>query len=216
MFHERKIEKMLFKARDAWMKVMSDYQDEHGLVCLPVPRMLENRHLKNCQIVTSRKIIIQKMPHAGRIAEVGVLSGDFSQVLLDECSPIELHLIDLDLYSNEIQKRFANQIRNGTVTLHEGDSSCILKKFPDQYFDFIYIDADHSYKGVKKDINVAKQKIIDDGFLIFNDYTFWSPVECFHYGVMHAVNELCLEEKWEAVFFALDPYMYCDIAIRRM
>jgi predicted O-methyltransferase YrrM len=149
-------------------------------------------------------------------AEVGVLSGDFSQTLLDVCSPLELHLIDLDLHSHKIHKRFSDQIRYGTIVLHNGESSHVLKKFPNQYFGFIYIDADHSYEGVKKDINVAKQKIRDDGPLVFNDCTYWSPVECTNYGVMHAVNELFLEEEWEVVFFALGPYMYCDVAIRRM
>ena len=55
-----------------------------------------------------------------------------------------------------------------------------------------------------------------DGYLIFNDYTYWSPVECIPYGVMHAVNELCLDEDWQVAYFALDPYMYCDVAIRRI
>lgn len=35
------------------------------------------------------------------------------------------------------------------------------------------------------------------------------------YGIMQAVNEICLEREWEATHFALDGYMYCDIAIRR-
>jgi len=216
MLRNWQMQRKLLKARDAWMQVMSDYRDERGLVCPPIPPMLEDRHLKNCQIVASRDRIIQRMPHGGHVAEVGVLAGDFSQVLLDGCSPSELHLIDMDLHSYNIHKRFADQVRYGRVVLHEGNSSRVLKKFSDQYFDFIYIDGDHSYEGVKKDINVAKQKIRDDGLLIFNDYTYWSPVECIHYGVMHAINELCLEEEWQLVFFALDPYMYCDVAIRRM
>lgn len=210
------MQRKLLKARDAWMQVMSDYRDERGLVLPPIPPMLEDRHLENCRIVASRDKIIQRMPPGGHVAEVGVLAGDFSQVLLDECSPTKLHLIDLDLHSHKIRERFASQVRSGTVVLHEGRSSRVLKKFPDQCFDFIYIDADHSYEGVKRDINIAKQKIRDGGFLVFNDYTYWSPVECIPYGVMHAVNELCLEEEWQIVFFALDPYMYCDVAICRM
>jgi hypothetical protein len=178
--------------------------------------MLEDQHLQDCQVLASREKIIQKMPRGGQIAEIGVLAGDFSQVLLDTCGPAELHLIDLDLRSYQISQRFADEVESGTVKLHEGNSSRVLKSFADQVFDFIYIDADHSYGGVKKDIQVASQKIRDDGFLVFNDYTFWSPVECVPYGVMHAVNELCIRDGWKVVYFALDPYMYCDAAIRRM
>jgi hypothetical protein len=211
-----KLEKRLYKAREAWMQVMSNYQDERGLVLLPFPPMLEDRHLANCRVVASRKKIIQGMPKGGRIAEVGVLTGDFSQILLKECSPNKLHLIDKDLHTHKIHQRFSSQIKSGKVELHEGLSWRILKNFKNQYFDFIYIDADHSYEGVKKDIMVAKQKIQRDGYLIFNDYTYWSPVECIPYGVIRAVNELCLEEEWQIVFFSLDPYMYCDVVIRRM
>jgi hypothetical protein len=209
-------EKKLFKARDAWMKVMSDYRNERGLVCPPIPPMLEDRHLKNCRIVASRKKIIQNMPQGGTIAEVGVLNGDFSQILIEECCPTRLHLIDLDLRTHKIHQRFAEQIKSGKVDLHEGMSWQILENFKNQYFDFIYIDANHSYAGVKKDILAAKQKIRHDGFLVFNDYTYWSPVECIPYGVIRAVNELCLEEEWQLIFFSLHPYMYCDVAIRRM
>jgi hypothetical protein len=216
MFFKSKIETKLLKARDAWMAVMSDDRDERGLVCLPIPPMLEDRHLSDCQLVSSRDAIIRRMPHGGLVAEVGVLAGDFSQVLLENCSPKELHLLDRDLHSHRIDQRFADDVSSGRVVLHEGNSGRVLKRFPDHYFDFIYIDADHRYEGVKRDARIAKQKIRHDGFLIFNDYTFWSPVECIPYGVMWAVNELCLEEGWRVAFFALDPYMYCDVAIRRM
>ena len=210
------MQKRLLKARDAWMQVMSEYRNERGLVLPPVPPMLEELHLRNCQVFANREKMILKMPRGGRIAEVGILKGDFSQTLLDGCSPAELHLIDIDLGSHQISERFADEIHSGKIVLHEGKSSRLLKRFADRYFDFIYIDADHSYKEVKKDIQVVKRKIKQDGYLVFNDYTYWSPVECIPYGVMNAVNELCLKEGWEVIFFALDPYMYCDVAIRRM
>ena len=211
-----RIETRLLKARDAWMAVMSDFRDDRGLVCPPIPPMLQDRHLENCRIVANRDRIIQLMPREGRIAEIGVLAGDFSRVLLDECYPKELHLVDLDLESHGIIGRFSGEVASGQVILHQGKSSRVLKLFPNHYFDFIYIDADHGYEGVRKDIMVAKQKIRHDGFLIFNDYTYWSPVECIPYGVMRAVNELCLDEGWQVVYLALDPYMYCDAAISRM
>lgn len=210
------LEQRLLKARDAWMEVMSEFRDARGLVLPPTPPMLEDMHLTKCRIVANRASIIRCMPPGGRIAELGVLAGDFSRVLLEECAPARLHLVDLDLESHGIRERFADDVEAGKVILHQGQSDKVLKKFPDRHFDFIYIDADHSYEGVTKDIVIAKQKIRPDGFLIFNDYTYWSPVECLPYGVMRAVNELCLDEGWQVMFLSLDPYMYCDVAIQRM
>jgi len=80
----------------------------------------------------------------------------------------------------------------------------------------VYIDADHSYAGVKRDIAVAKEKVKPDGMLVFNDYTLWSPLELMEYGVVHAVNELCLNEDWELMYFAFQRHMYCDVALKRI
>jgi len=91
-----------------------------------------------------------------------------------------------------------------------------LGSFPDEYFDWIYIDAQHTYDGVKRDIAAARRKIKADGLLVFNDYTMWSYVEMQPYGVVAAVNELCIEEGWEIVYLALPSHMYCDVAVRRM
>jgi hypothetical protein len=92
-----------------------------------------------------------------------------------------------------------------------------LENFPDNYFDWIYIDADHSYEGVKKDINKSKTKVKRDGLLVFNDYTPWSVAELIPYGVPKAVNEFCIANNWEIIYFALDSYFgYHDVAIRRM
>lgn len=35
------------------------------------------------------------------------------------------------------------------------------------------------------------------------------------YGVVQAVNELIVAEDWRVVGYALNPHLYCDIAIRR-
>jgi len=126
-----------------------------------------------------------------------------------------LHLIDNQLHHFGIQEKFREEIQSGIVHLKEGDSSKLIGQYPDAYFDFVYIDADHTYEGVKQDIAKSKSKVKQSGFLIFNDYTYWSPVECCAYGVMQAVNELCTGDGWEMIFFALEPYMYCDAALQR-
>jgi Methyltransferase domain len=100
--------------------------------------------------------------------------------------------------------------------LHKSDSAETLQSFPDAYFDWIYIDAQHTYEGVKRDIAAAAAKVNSDGFLVFNDYTMWSYVEMQPYGVVAAVNEFCIEHDWEFAYLTLPDHMYCDVAARKI
>ena len=54
--------------------------------------------------------------------------------------------------------------------------------FPDEYFDFVFIDADHSYETVKADIEVWMPKVKRGGILGGHDYHNIK-------GVAKAVNE---------------------------
>lgn len=211
-----KVDAQLRKAQTSWFRHMKSLKNHLGVVILPenAPE-LSSRHLKNCQVVPNREAILQQMKKGGITAEVGVQEGHFSSEILQLCQPEKLHLIDFGLTHYDIGQKFKSEINSGRVMLHESDSSVAINNFPDAYFDFIYIDADHSYQGVKRDIQAAKTKVKEDGFLIFNDYTYWSPSECINYGVIQAVNELCVQENWEMIYFALAGYMYCDVALRR-
>lgn len=208
-------ETQLEKARMAWLKEMETFSDSFGCVQFPLTPMLTPRHLENCRLLPDRESILRRMRVGGICAEVGVQTGQFSHSILSICRPATLHLIDRNLTGFSIGERFQPEVDSRTVCVHEGDSSTILQGFQDGSFDFIYIDGDHSYEGVQRDIRAATSKLVERGFLIFNDYTYWSPVECMPYGVIRAVNELCLEQDWEAVYFSLARYMYCDMAIRR-
>jgi spermidine synthase len=187
------------------------------LVILPSPPLLPQRHLENCRTVASRDELLRRIDvrPGPRVAELGVFRGEFSRYLLDTLRPEELHLFDLDLRRFSIAEKFSTEIDQRRIFLHEGDSSTGLLALPDAYFDLIYIDGDHTYEGVCRDIEAAERKLAANGYLIFNDHTYWSPCECLSYGVMQAVNEFCERSDREAVFLALDSYMYCDIAIRR-
>lgn len=205
----------LSNARSAWMAAMSAHFNRLGVVEFPQQPYLAPHHLQNCVVVPYRDDIFERMPSRGRVAELGVQTGELSRYILETCTPAELHLIDVDLTAWNVAEKFADEIAQGGVTLHEADSADTIAAFPDGYFDFIYIDADHSYEGVTRDIAAAKTKVAPDGFLLFNDYTFWSPTECMPYGVVRAVNELCLDDDWEFAYLALGNFGYMDVALRR-
>ncbi|NJK75784.1 MAG: class I SAM-dependent methyltransferase [Microcoleus sp. SU_5_6] len=181
---------------------------------------LENCHVKNCRLVESRVKMLELLPKNAVVAEVGTQYGRFAEKILTIARPKKLHLIDgnFDGFNAELgqkQTAFHEAIENGTIELHKGDSSTILSEFPENYFDWIYIDADHAYEGVCKDIQQGHPKIKSGGMMVFNDYTNWSVCEIMPYGVAKAVNEFCLAQNWEIVFLALQPFGYHDIAIKK-
>ncbi|PSB19813.1 class I SAM-dependent methyltransferase [filamentous cyanobacterium Phorm 46] len=196
----------------------SNFNDNPFLISSPI---LQNCHVKNCRLVESRAKMLEYLPKDSVVAEVGTQYGLFAEKILSIVKPKKLHLIDynFDLFKAEVSQQqkiiFQEGIENGTIELHEGDSSTILASFPEEYFDWIYIDADHAYEGVYKDIYEAYTKVKSDGMLVFNDYTNWSVCEIIPYGVAKAVNEFCIANNWEVVFLALQFLGYHDIAIKK-
>jgi predicted O-methyltransferase YrrM len=159
---------------------------------------------------------LDRLPKGGAIAEVGVDRGDFSLEILNRCQPSKLHLFDIDMtrLTNKAVLAAIAQ-RASPVKTHAGDSSTNMRKVPDGYFDAIYIDGDHDYEGVKRDIEAAVPKLKPEGVLIFNDYSVWSPVGMFHCGVARAVHEFCRDNPWKFRYLALQSMMYNDVMLVR-
>jgi hypothetical protein len=176
---------------------------------------LREEHLRNCSIVADRTVLLERLPRGGIVAEVGVLDGEFSREILRITEPRELHLIDHEIQPGVSEMAEDPSLRT-RLRVHNADSVEALESFPDGHFDWIYIDAQHAYDGVKRDTDAARRKVKPDGLLVFNDYIVWSYVEMEPYGVVTAVNELCLDDDWELVYLALPSHMYCDVAVRRM
>ena len=53
--------------------------------------------------------------------------------------------------------------------VEEGDSPLVAERFPDGYFDLIFIDGDHSYAGVIADLKAWKSKVRSGGILCGHD-----------------------------------------------
>jgi hypothetical protein len=180
-----------------------------------VPPDLSEIHLRHSRLLPNRNEILPLMPKGGVCAEVGTQTGGFAKHILSVLQPQILHIFDLD-YSLFNHAHFRLAIEQGRVQLHQGDSSCRLGALPDRSFDFIYIDGDHSYAGVTRDLAQAARKIKDGGWIVCNDYTIYSPLEKSKYGVYRAVNEFCLRQNYEILYLALHPWGYHDVAFRKI
>lgn len=138
-----------------------------------------------------RKVLREAGPgHGGVCAEIGVWKGDFSRRILDFLRPKELHLIDpwsfspdfpqrwyggafarsqvdMDAIHRAVQDRFRTE---PAVRVHRGSSMELSATFPDGYFDWIYIDGDHSRQAVFDDLRAWHKKVRAGGLLVLDDY----------------------------------------------
>ena len=164
---------------------------------------------------SNRNLLIDSFQKNLIVAEIGVFKGDFSKIMLNLMKPKELHLIDIFegmmcsgdkdgnnvVWTNlnhelEILKKHFSE--NENVFIHKGKSEKIMLGFSDDYFDVVYIDGDHSYEGVKRDLEVAYKKVKKGGLICGHDYglNFIS--------VMNAVNEFCTAKKLKIDFLTND------------
>ncbi|MFC1727055.1 class I SAM-dependent methyltransferase [Patescibacteria group bacterium] len=149
---------------------------------------------------------LKSLPKNSVGVEIGVWLGDLSQEILEIVQPKKLHLIDpweffpqyphrwygggvakkqadMDKIYRKVKKRFAGQKQ---VIVHRGKSEEVVQKFANNYFDWIFIDGDHSYEYVKKDLELFYSKVKVGGIIGGDDY-WWAPIEGFP--IRRAVKE---------------------------
>ena len=156
------------------------------------------------------------------ICEVGVFQGEFADFLL-RLQPKRLTLIDpwegtltsgnadgnnVVQIDGEKTFRIISEKCKGVpcIEIHRAKSEDVLQKFPDEYFDVIYIDGDHSFEGCYKDLELARRKVKKGGWICGHDYEMnelkAKNVYCF--GVNQAVDVFCLKNNLKVRALGLD------------
>ncbi len=85
-------------------------------------------------------------------------------------------------YSPSLVKKHI-KILNNSVLISEAKNI----PFKDNYFDWIYVDGDHSYEFVKKDLELFFPKVKSGGYITGDDYVWWGPFLGF--GVKKAIDQ---------------------------
>lgn len=153
-------------------------------------------------------------------AELGVFKGEFSYEILKFNQPKELVLMDVwwtlfgEYYPNwgaytdfgQLKTKAAFNQTNKVVNAFPhtktevlvGDDRELLMKYPDNYFDWVYIDSSHEYKHTWEELEILQHKVKDSGFICGHDWI--SDPNNLHYGVFKAVNEFCEQKGYKVVF----------------
>lgn len=161
--------------------------------------------------ISSREELIKIFKPSGNGIEIGVEKGRYSSFILKNCPDLKLYLLDCweqqdpkiynDLnHDNTIHvEHLKNVITNifpyyKRARIIKGYSDEFVNLFPNNFFDFIYIDANHSYESVKNDLIKWFPKLKSNRLFSGHDYLngkdgFYETI----YGVKTAVDEFAIE-----------------------
>lgn len=178
--------------------------------------------------VDSRDCILSRIPKGSVCAELGVYKGGFSELILAR-RPKKLHLVDpwkfepdpeytsswyggavgesqarMDAIYESVKNRFHSAIKSGKVEVHRSGSADCCLQFPDDYFDWIYIDGNHRYEFVKRDLNMYAPKVRRNGLVAGDDYGipgWWQD------GVTKAVDEAIASGRFEKILIENNQFL---------
>jgi hypothetical protein len=180
-----------------------------GLAVHPrrIPRRLQVRRRE-----LQRRQLLARLPKDAVCAEIGTWRGDFAATILDDRRPRRLYLVDpweyrtqpgyeraiyggrqnngqqmMDATYERVLARFRGPIDAGLVVVRRSRSLDAATAFEDESLDWVYIDADHSYEGVKNDLDAYFRTVKPGGFIAGDDYG--QVGSWFEDGVTRAVDE---------------------------
>jgi hypothetical protein len=159
--------------------------------------------------------ILKHLPSSRIIAEIGVFRGGFAAMIIRNVKFEVFHLIDPwgkdcdDEYVNnyrvtddmgalyeEILKRYEREILSGSIIPHRDYSTEVAPSFPENLFDWVYIDGMHSYEAVYNDLIAFSPKIAVNGFILGHDFSNTRMGRVKKFGVIGAVLRFCREFDW--------------------
>lgn len=99
---------------------------------------------------------------------------------------------DIGYDQQELDKEYSDLVEyakdNPFINIYREYSIDAAKHFPNEYFDLIYIDADHTYEGCYHDIANWWPKVKKQGFLVGDDYRRHKTRTGVKFGVIKAVK----------------------------
>ena len=139
------------------------------------------------------------------ICELGVFTGENFNYMIEH-NPKEAVAIDAWINDNIISRNdlrfsqealnkqyqdFANRMADKPfVKIYREYTTTAVMHFPNEYFDLIYIDADHTYQGCLKDIEDWYPKVKKGKFLVGDDFrNALIPETGIKFGVIEAVKD---------------------------
>jgi predicted O-methyltransferase YrrM len=128
-------------------------------------------------------------PRRIHVVEVGVYTGQSAAFLgvelVNRGVDAQLDLVDIEMTKHGARDNLSRLASTDVLGhFHEIDSVAASRLYKDDSLDFAFIDADHSYAAVSRDIDAWLPKVRKGGIIAGHDYCNWPG-----FGVIEAVTE---------------------------
>lgn len=165
----------------------------------------------------NRQFLLEMLPQGAIACEIGVARGNFSQKLLQFTKPKRLYLVDpwhFDQQEHQMNKWYSGRgnsqtamdgVFAGVAARFEGDgrveirrkrSDEFLIESPKEFFDWIYVDGEHSFAGCMLDVLLSIPKVKVGGIICGDDYN-WKPEDKFPVRrAVHTINKNDNRVQW--------------------
>ena len=189
-----------------------------------IPKLsIEKRNVQNGSILSNREHLLEVLPKHGIIAELGVDNGYFTEQIIKISNPKKIYLIDTwssKRYGQNkfelVREKFSEEIKSKKIEILRSNSIDAAKLFQNNYFDWIYVDTDHSYSTTIQELNAYESKIKSNGFICGHDYVMGNWSRSNKYGVIESVNEFLVKKNWKLVYWTSDFTESNSFAIQRI
>lgn len=170
-------------------------------------------------ILATRSDFLKLLPKNSIGVEIGVFKGQFADEMLSIVNPSKLFLIDPwvgHIHSGDKDGKVFEFIENGDNYFSDvllpkykydtrveliKNTSGILKGFEDKFFDWAYVDGNHSFLGVTHDLEILKSKVKPNGVIMGHDYKIPR-----YFSVVKAVNNFCRKYNLKIEYLTSDGF----------
>lgn len=193
------------------------------------PIILDSKVFEKTKFYYTREDFLKKHNPIKSYLEIGVLAGDYSDLVIKYLNPKIIDLVDTydsKDYNQINNKRFEKETHfeyiknkyknNNNINIIKENFNIKTTKLSNKY-DYIYIDAHHTIGQVSEQLNWSANHINDDGIIGIDDYIILDHFSYEYYGVVQAVHYfLNQNNNWYVYAFSLGDGFHHSIYLKKM
>lgn len=194
-----------------------------------IPKQLSQSMFDNAKLYYDREDFLVKYHKIDKYLEIGVLAGDYSDLVINYLSPNVVDLLDPyeeEDWNQQNNKRFTKETHyNFIINKYKNSKNInIIKEYfnpsikqIDKTYDYIYLDANHKYEFMKECLEFCKNHSKLNTIVGINDYMIFDHFNDEYYGTVQSVNDFLIENNdWQVYGYAIGKGNHPDIYIQKI